>query len=56
MSEEVQEVGVDSLTAGVRMEVQEVDDDSVDELYCFFGGEGAAIPARKANMTPDDIV
>ena len=56
VSEEVQEVGVNSLEAGVLMEVQEVDDDSGDELCRFFGGEGATIPARKANMTPDDIV
>ena len=56
VSEEVQDVGVDSLAAGVSMEVQEVDDDSGDELCRFFGGKGATIPARKANMTPDDIV
>ena len=33
-----------------------MDDDSGNELFRFFGGEGATIPARKANMTPDDIV
>ena len=56
VSEEVEEVGVDSPAAGVSMEVLEMDDDSVDELCRLFGGEGATIPARKANMTPDDIV
>ena len=33
-----------------------MDDDSGDKLCRFFGGKGATIPARKANMTPDDIV
>ena len=54
--EEVQEVGVDSPAAGVSMEVKKVGDDSGNKLCRFFGGEGATIPARKANMTPDDIV
>ena len=38
------------------MEVHEVDDDSGNKIYRFFGDECATIPARKANMTPDDIV
>ena len=42
--------------AGVSMEVKEIDDDSGDKLCHLFGGKGATIPARKANMTPDDIV
>ena len=49
-------MGVDSPSAGVSMEVQDVDDDSGNKLCHFFGGEGATIPMRKANMTPYDIV
>ena len=56
VGEEVQEVGVDYPAAGASMEVQEVDDDSGDELCHFFGGKVATIPARKVNMTPDDIL
>ena len=56
VSEEVQEVGVDCPAAGVSMEVQEVDDDSDNDMCRFFGGKGVTIPARKTNMTPDDIV
>ena len=33
-----------------------MDDGSGDKLCRFFGEEGATIPARKANMTPDDIL
>ena len=49
-------MGVDSPAAGVSMEVQEVDDNSGDEMCRFFSGEGATIPESKANMTPCDIV
>ena len=56
MSEEVEEACSDSLTAGVSMDVQEVDEDSGDKLCRFFGEEGATIPAKKAKTTPDDIV
>ena len=38
------------------MEVQDVDDDSGNDLCFFFDGKGATIPARKSNMTPDNIV
>ena len=37
-------------------ELKEVDDDSGDTMFRFFGGKGATIPARKADMTPDDIL
>ena len=56
VSEEVHEVGVDSPEARVSTEVQEVDKDSGYKLCRFFCGEGATIPRRKANMTPDDMV
>ena len=38
------------------MELKEVDDDSGDKMFRFFGGKGATIPERKADMTPDEIV
>ena len=56
VNEEVQEVGADSPASMVSMEVQEMDDDSDNDMCRFFGGKGANIPASKVNMTPDDIV